>query len=320
MHWLRGSQDGPAPRDAGFWGEIGYRVERDPRCASSDAVEREAAPVAVPVGDGGVAERRAAARRGRPDRVVQLARGRSLRARPAARPAPARHQPGPLAGVRRLPAGAATSTSRSRCRTRAGTGTLPVLVRRYGDGLKLVLSQDMTERERSEAMRRDFVANVSHEIRTPLTVLSGFLETLRNLPLTEVERKRVLVADDAADRAHGQPGQRPADAGAARRQPAAGRRPLGRAGAAAGAGRGRGASAVGRPAHAGRFRRRRTREIAGARERAAQRDRQPRQQRGALHARGRPHRGRAGSCSATAAARSPSATPAPASPANTCRA
>jgi len=41
-------------------------------------------------------------------------------------------------------------------------------------------------------MRRDFVANVSHEIRTPLTVLVGFIETLANLPLTEVERKRVL--------------------------------------------------------------------------------------------------------------------------------
>jgi len=42
-------------------------------------------------------------------------------------------------------------------------------------------------------MRRDFVANVSHEIRTPLTVLAGFLETLRNLPLSEVERKRVMA-------------------------------------------------------------------------------------------------------------------------------
>jgi two-component system phosphate regulon sensor histidine kinase PhoR len=41
-------------------------------------------------------------------------------------------------------------------------------------------------------MRRDFVANVSHEIRTPLTVLSGFIETMVNLPLTDVERRRVL--------------------------------------------------------------------------------------------------------------------------------
>jgi two-component system phosphate regulon sensor histidine kinase PhoR len=71
--------------------------------------------------------------------------------------------------------------------------TLSVLVRPYGDGLKLVLSQDVTERERSDTMRRDFVANVSHEIRTPLTVLIGFIETLTNLPLTEQECKRVLA-------------------------------------------------------------------------------------------------------------------------------
>ena len=28
INWLRDSQEGQAPRDAGFWGEIGYRVER----------------------------------------------------------------------------------------------------------------------------------------------------------------------------------------------------------------------------------------------------------------------------------------------------
>jgi two-component system phosphate regulon sensor histidine kinase PhoR len=41
-------------------------------------------------------------------------------------------------------------------------------------------------------MRRDFVANVSHEIRTPLTVMSGFIETLQNLPLDADERARYL--------------------------------------------------------------------------------------------------------------------------------
>ncbi|MFP3570635.1 histidine kinase dimerization/phospho-acceptor domain-containing protein, partial [Paraburkholderia sp. SIMBA_030] len=52
------------------------------------------------------------------------------------------------------------------------------------------LSQDITELERTDAMRRDFVANVSHELKTPLTVLSGFLETMRELPLSEDERNR----------------------------------------------------------------------------------------------------------------------------------
>jgi two-component system phosphate regulon sensor histidine kinase PhoR len=70
--------------------------------------------------------------------------------------------------------------------------TLSVIVSRYGEGMRLVLTQDITERERTEAMRRDFVANVSHEIRTPLTVLAGFVETIASLPLTEVERERVL--------------------------------------------------------------------------------------------------------------------------------
>ena len=76
---------------------------------------------------------------------------------------------------------------------RGGQGFLSVQVRRYGEGLKLILSQDITERERSDTMRRDFVANVSHEIRTPLTVLSGFIETMGALPLTEVERQRVII-------------------------------------------------------------------------------------------------------------------------------
>lgn len=75
---------------------------------------------------------------------------------------------------------------------RGGQGYLSIQVRVYGEGLKLLLSQDITERERADNMRRDFVANVSHEIRTPLTVLNGFIETLGSLPLTEVEQKRVI--------------------------------------------------------------------------------------------------------------------------------
>lgn len=67
------------------------------------------------------------------------------------------------------------------------------LVQPYGDGLKLVLTQDITESERAELMRRNFVANVSHEIRTPLTVLAGFVETMSQLPLNETERTRVLA-------------------------------------------------------------------------------------------------------------------------------
>jgi two-component system, OmpR family, phosphate regulon sensor histidine kinase PhoR len=60
---------------------------------------------------------------------------------------------------------------------------LSVQLVRYGDSQTLMLARDVTQSERVEAMRRDFVANVSHELRTPLTVLVGFLETVRELKL-----------------------------------------------------------------------------------------------------------------------------------------
>ncbi len=41
---------------------------------------------------------------------------------------------------------------------------------------QILVSHDVTERERIDRMRRDFIANVSHELRTPLTVINGFLE------------------------------------------------------------------------------------------------------------------------------------------------
>ena len=88
--------------------------------------------------------------------------------------------------------------------SRGSLSWLLIQIREFGEGRKLVLSQDITERERADTMRRDFVANVSHEIRTPLTVLMGFIETLGALPLTEVERKRVItLMSEQADRMQG---------------------------------------------------------------------------------------------------------------------
>ncbi len=69
---------------------------------------------------------------------------------------------------------------------------LSVLVRSYGPGMRIILSQDVTDAERTDTMRRHFVANVSHELRTPLTVLSGSLETMVSLPLNERERARMF--------------------------------------------------------------------------------------------------------------------------------
>ncbi len=52
----------------------------------------------------------------------------------------------------------------------------------YGKDQRLLLARDISQQQRLEQMRRDFVANVSHELRTPLTVVAGFLETLLDEP------------------------------------------------------------------------------------------------------------------------------------------
>lgn len=46
----------------------------------------------------------------------------------------------------------------------------------------ILVSRDITETERVDAIRRDFIANASHELRTPLTVISGFLEHAQEAP------------------------------------------------------------------------------------------------------------------------------------------
>ncbi|QVQ55003.1 two-component sensor histidine kinase [Spiractinospora alimapuensis] len=47
-----------------------------------------------------------------------------------------------------------------------------------GTGLVLVLAEDQTERQRVEAVRRDFVANISHELKTPVGALSLLAEAV----------------------------------------------------------------------------------------------------------------------------------------------
>ncbi len=191
VQWLRGKQVNSAPRAGEFWGEVGYRVERSVRRlegsvhAERERLEQflsaiEASPNGVMLLDANDQIEWCNSEAGdhfgldpqrdKRQRVTNLVRA----------PAFVEYlQRGAFDEVVVFPGPGAR-------------GSVSVLVRRYGDGMKLVLSQDVTERERNDAMRRDFVANVSHEIRTPLTVLSGFIETMVNLKLSDAERRRVM--------------------------------------------------------------------------------------------------------------------------------
>lgn len=42
----------------------------------------------------------------------------------------------------------------------------------------VILIQDISQKEKLEQMRKDFISNVSHEFRTPLTVIKGHLESI----------------------------------------------------------------------------------------------------------------------------------------------
>ncbi|OZA27670.1 MAG: PAS domain-containing sensor histidine kinase [Hydrogenophilales bacterium 17-64-11] len=60
--------------------------------------------------------------------------------------------------------------------------TLSLQLVPFDESKKLLVARDITDLERVDEMRRDFIANVSHELRTPLTVVGGFVETLADAP------------------------------------------------------------------------------------------------------------------------------------------
>jgi len=82
-----------------------------------------------------------------------------------------------------------------------------VQVTQFGIDQKVIIVRDVTERQRVEQMRQNFIGDVSHELRTPLTVVNGYLEMLADSDMNpgimravrqmseQTERMKSLVND-----------------------------------------------------------------------------------------------------------------------------
>ncbi|MGI6128527.1 MAG: ATP-binding protein [bacterium] len=67
----------------------------------------------------------------------------------------------------------------------------------------VITLQDITDEERLESMRREFVANVSHELRTPLTTIKSYVETILDDEESlepSLKRKFLTVVNGEVDR------------------------------------------------------------------------------------------------------------------------
>jgi two-component system, OmpR family, phosphate regulon sensor histidine kinase PhoR len=82
--------------------------------------------------------------------------------------------------------------------------TLSLAVVEFEPARSIVVTRDITQSERVDAMRRDFVGNVSHELRTPLTVIKGFLESMIDggSDLDPVRMHHLNLMYEQADRMH----------------------------------------------------------------------------------------------------------------------
>jgi two-component system phosphate regulon sensor histidine kinase PhoR len=88
-----------------------------------------------------------------------------------------------LAAVQKAVREQAVASARSN--TIASGRTFDVTAAPMPGGGAVAVLRDLTETERMEKSRRDFIANVSHELRTPLTSIQGYTETLLDSPIAD---------------------------------------------------------------------------------------------------------------------------------------
>lgn len=75
-----------------------------------------------------------------------------------------------------------------------------IQVTQFGIDQKVIIVRDVTERQRVEQMRQNFIGDVSHELRTPLTVINGYLEMLADAETNPGIDRAVRQMSDQAER------------------------------------------------------------------------------------------------------------------------
>jgi len=177
IHWLRGGKASELPRGAGIWEEIYYlifRLRRRNRRRKKQLIR--------------LLDRFRTATAALPDATVVLSAGDQIDWFNDAA--------GKLLGLRRTDIGQkignllrypkfADYLENANYETTVGIPSpvneaiqLDIRIIPYGDDLRLLVAQDVTQLRFMERVRTDFVANVSHELRTPLTVIRGYVESL----------------------------------------------------------------------------------------------------------------------------------------------
>ena len=75
-----------------------------------------------------------------------------------------------------------------------------VQVTQFGIDQKVIIVRDVTERQRVEQMRQNFIGDVSHELRTPLTVVNGYLEMLADSDMNPGVMRAVRQMSEQTER------------------------------------------------------------------------------------------------------------------------
>jgi len=72
----------------------------------------------------------------------------------------------------------------------------PIITERYGEETirrAVIIFADVTEIERTNTQRADFLANASHELKTPIASMIGYIETLRGHAKDDPEAQKMFL-------------------------------------------------------------------------------------------------------------------------------